>query len=345
MTEIAAKEANRVRRAAQRTEAAAEETTAKAGGARSVHAGEAKKKVFLFVLMAAALWMTLPPTVNGQVPSGALHVADFSQGRSGWMGSHGLRLWQPWGSLHIPAKLPVPKSAEWSKRLKAAWISEIKILAQLEADQEKFNAFMPYRAVIPQTDQHIRWIEELFKAYGLSLDEELYLVGPAQSLTEAYEKSKIKENDLLPQFEWLVKNAEDRESARVLDAILIRSRIHYVLFEHVIRMGVQAYGFSIRGIMGLDYGYIFGTGPGVTVFGNAENFSDGKPITASGAKSLVMNYLKSSKNPNLRVGRVKDVGKSFEVEILTVTNSLVDKILVDKSRGRMRSAYLGTSKE
>jgi hypothetical protein len=41
--------------------------------------------------------------------------------------------------------------------------------------------------------------------------------------------------------------------------------------------------------------------------------------------------IKSMRNPNLKLGKVKDAGNAFEAEILTKNNSLVDKVLVDKS--------------
>ena len=51
------------------------------------------------------------------------------------------------------------------------------------------------------------------------------------------------------------------------------------------------------------------------------------------------NYITKMKNPNLKLGKIKDAGTAFEAEILTKDNSLVDKILVDKASGWMRSAY------
>jgi len=295
-----------------------------------------EKIIFLIVLTIASLWMALPLPVSGQVTSGGVTLADPLRVNPGGLAGRDFGLWQPWGWIRIPGKLPVPGNAEWVKKLKAARVSEIKALAQFEADLDKFPAFMPYAMVIPQTDQHIRWIEELFKAYGLVLDEEIYLVGPAASQSVAYEKSKMLESELVALYEWLVKNAEDRDSVRVIDTILIRSRFHAILFEHVLRMG-QGYAFSMRGIIGLDYGYSFGEGPIAITFGSKpfkERFA-----TAREAEYLVRNYLKSSKNPNLRVGKVHDAGESFEVEVVTMKDSLVDKVLVNKATGWMRSAY------
>jgi hypothetical protein len=64
-----------------------------------------------------------------------------------------------------------------------------------------------------------------------------------------------------------------------------------------------------------------------------------KPMEEKDAKAIVENYLASMRNPNLKLGKIKDVGNVFEAEIVTKDNSLVDKILVDKYTGWMRSAY------
>ena len=63
------------------------------------------------------------------------------------------------------------------------------------------------------------------------------------------------------------------------------------------------------------------------------------PLSESDAKSIVENYLASNRNPNLKIGKIKDAGNAFEAEILTKENALVDKVLIDKSSGWMRSAY------
>jgi hypothetical protein len=54
---------------------------------------------------------------------------------------------------------------------------------------------------------------------------------------------------------------------------------------------------------------------------------------------LVENYVKSTRNPNLKVGNIKDMNGYFEVEVVTKDDSLTDKIAVDKSTGWMRSIY------
>lgn len=121
-----------------------------------------------------------------------------------------------------------------------------------------------------------------------------------------------------------------------------------VLFEHALRMG-HGYGHSRGpgGRTGRDYSYgmgpgmMGGYGPGCGMgpgYGR-QRPSDGKSVVQKEAKAMMNDYLKSSRNPNLKLGKIKNVGRAFEAEILTTKNDLVDKILIDKSTGYMRSAY------
>jgi hypothetical protein len=58
------------------------------------------------------------------------------------------------------------------------------------------------------------------------------------------------------------------------------------------------------------------------------------------AKEILENYLKSTRNPNLKLGKIEDMGSAYEAEIVTKEEgSLVDKVAVDKYTGRMRSVY------
>ncbi len=56
-------------------------------------------------------------------------------------------------------------------------------------------------------------------------------------------------------------------------------------------------------------------------------------------KFMLENYLKSTRNPNLKLGKIQEKDSVFEAEILTKDGSLVDKIAVDKATGWMRSVY------
>jgi hypothetical protein len=82
------------------------------------------------------------------------------------------------------------------------------------------------------------------------------------------------------------------------------------------------------GMMGPGYGY----GP--------QYQQPQKSMTKKDAEMLVQDLLKSTGNPNLKLGNIKDEGSAYEVEIVTKGgNSLVDRILVDKRTGWIRSVY------
>jgi hypothetical protein len=99
------------------------------------------------------------------------------------------------------------------------------------------------------------------------------------------------------------------------------------------------------------HGYDMGPGMmrygGGTDYGMAPQCNDNEPryhqnqtyLDKKGAEKVFEDYLNARHNPNLKLGKIKDEGSSFEAELLTQNNSLVDKLLVDKNSGRMRSAY------
>ncbi|PKN50818.1 MAG: hypothetical protein CVU55_15275 [Deltaproteobacteria bacterium HGW-Deltaproteobacteria-13] len=255
----------------------------------------------------------------------------------GMMGGYGGNGMMGGDWLEVPTKLPAPKNAEWVQKLREILTLEKESLAQYETDQEKFNAYMPYMMVIPQEENHVEWIGQLFTAYGLTADGKVPPVVDNKSLTDAYELSVKLENELLPRYEWLIKKAEDRDTAEVLNLILIQSRWHLVMFDHALRMG-HGYGYGRGwgmgpGMMGGYYGSETGRGYG------RHYQSTGKAINAKEAETMMKDYLKSSRNPNLKLGKVKDAGDKFEAEILTKKNDLVDKVYIDKRTGQIWSAY------
>jgi len=114
-------------------------------------------------------------------------------------------------------------------------------------------------------------------------------------------------------------------------------------------MGGRGYGYGMGpGMMG-GRGYGYGMGPGMMGPGYGYGQPNQpypyaqqqpqKPIDQDQAKAMVENYLKSTGNPNLKLGDIKDEGRYFEADVVTKDDSLVDKILVDKDTGAMRSAY------
>jgi hypothetical protein len=296
-----------------------------------------KKTIFAISLALAVTFLLGSATVQSQ-PSRDGYGYGMGPGSGYGMGPGMMGGW-----VDVPAKLPAPKNAEWVLKLREILRLEKQSLAQYQTDQEKFNAHMPYMMVIPQEENHIGWIGQLFEAYGLTADGKADPVVENKTLTEAYELGAKMESDLLPRYEWLVKKGEDRDTAQVLNAILLQSRWHLALFEHAFRMG-HGYGYSRgSGMMGGGYGM----GPGMMggySYGRGRSYgrqsqSTGKSIDAKEAEAMMKDYLKSTRNPNLKLGKIKDAGGAFEAEILTMKNDLVDRILIDKETGYIRSAY------
>jgi len=81
---------------------------------------------------------------------------------------------------------------------------------------------------------------------------------------------------------------------------------------------------------GGGYGPGWGMGPGMMWgYGNGPE-----------AREIMNNYLSSLRNPNLKLGNIKDESNAFEADVLTRKgNDLVNKIFVDKQTGRVSFAY------
>lgn len=87
---------------------------------------------------------------------------------------------------------------------------------------------------------------------------------------------------------------------------------------------------------GWGQGGMMGSGPG---YGHRSYNRSGQPITMDQAKVLVEHYLTTMGNPNLKSGKITDNDKYFEAEIVTKDGSLVDKLMVNKQTGWMKSVY------
>ncbi len=101
--------------------------------------------------------------------------------------------------------------------------------------------------------------------------------------------------------------------------------------------GYGGYGMG-PGMMGRGYGG-YGMGPGYGGQYGPRYQQPQKPLDEKQAREEAEDYLKSTRNPNLKVGKIQDKGDQYEVSIETKEGSLVDKILVDKDTGSMRSTY------
>jgi hypothetical protein len=96
---------------------------------------------------------------------------------------------------------------------------------------------------------------------------------------------------------------------------------------------------AMRGRGGYGYGMGPGMmGPGYQGYGPQYRGSQ-CPLKEKDVKAMLEQYVQSTRNPNLKVGKITEKDAFFEGEILTKNNSLVDKILVDKNTGWMRSEY------
>jgi hypothetical protein len=107
----------------------------------------------------------------------------------------------------------------------------------------------------------------------------------------------------------------------------------------------RGYGMGPK-MMGRGYGMGPGYGRGQGSMGIApEQGETGSasgrletPLEEDGARSVVENYLQSTRNPNLKLGKITEQDDAFEAEIVTKDGSLVDKLLVEKSTGWMHPA-------
>jgi hypothetical protein len=112
--------------------------------------------------------------------------------------------------------------------------------------------------------------------------------------------------------------------------------------------GMMGYG---RGMGPGRMGYGRGMGPGMMHHGYgmmSPGYGPGYPspyqqprgeLDEDSVRKMLKNYIRSVRNPNLKLGKIEDKGSRFEAQILTKDDSLVDKISVDKRTGWMRSVY------
>lgn len=93
------------------------------------------------------------------------------------------------------------------------------------------------------------------------------------------------------------------------------------------------------GYLGPMWGRSYPMGPRMMWRYGPPAWRGGEPLKMEEARTMVEDALRFTRNPNLKVGKVKDKGDYYEAEILTKEGSLVDKVLVDKYTGYMRSIY------
>ncbi len=306
-----------------------------------------KRTLWIFTVLLSLL-VAMPVMAQHGMGGGMMGGSGSGYGMGGGMMGYPI-------APDVPDKLPAPKSQEWTQKLRDVLALERLSYAQYAADAEKFNAYMPYHMVIPQEEDHVRAIERLFAAYGLPAEGKTAAVAVTKTITEAFELCVKMEQDLIPRYEWLVKNAADRDSAGILNNILLQTRHHLVMFDHALKMGGTmgpgmmkggGYGYGMGpgmmggGMMGSGQGSGMGGGMmGGRGYGYGQSYAaPGKPLEMKDAKAMMEDYVKSSRNPNLKPGKIKDKGDAFEAEVVTKSNALVDKVLINKQTGRMSSA-------
>lgn len=215
-----------------------------------------RKTVIAAMSIAVFLGVVIASSYAEDYRYNGMMSADYGYGMMG--GGYGMGPGMMGGGwVDVPEKLPTPKNQEWIKKFTNIFMTEKESLAQYAADQGEFNAYMPYMMIIPQEEDHVRWIGDMLKAYGLKPEEKSYKVQQSKSLADAYKLGIKLESELLPEYEWLIKNAEDQDSAGILNTILLQSRWHLAMFDHASRIGT-GYGY---GMMGRGHGY--GMGPGM----------------------------------------------------------------------------------
>ncbi|MDD1757569.1 MAG: hypothetical protein LUQ22_02410 [Methanotrichaceae archaeon] len=151
------------------------------------------------------------------------------------------------GEINVPDKLPAPNSTEWIQNLSEVLSLEKRSYVQYTADEEKYNAAMPYMMIIPQEANHISLIEKLFSAYGLESNRKPENSTETTNLKEAYQLGMQMEQDLISRYSWLVQNAGDRDSTQILNDISLQSGWHLAMFQRALGMGGNGDGGMMHG--------------------------------------------------------------------------------------------------
>jgi len=77
----------------------------------------------------------------------------------------------------------------------------------------------------------------------------------------------------------------------------------------------------------------------LTIFLLAASSAWAGPVANGAEAQKMIRALLAGRTPPLNVGPVREAGQGYEVEVVTPTGTLVDRLLVDKASGRLRSLY------
>jgi hypothetical protein len=190
------------------------------------------KRAILFILLTFLLGFVGNPT---WAQMGMGHCPMCGQQ---WDGRYG-------GEMQIPGNLPKPEEA-WLQRLSDVMGREKLSEKQYVKDSRKYNLRMPYMRVIPDEENHIAWIGGLFQAFGETYANDAPPVKNTASPEEAYRVAMELEQELVPDYEWMIRNASDEQTRQIIETILFQTRMHYTMFQHALNMG----GMMRHGMMG-----------------------------------------------------------------------------------------------
>ena len=193
------------------------------------------------MLGSTVLLMLGAPTIaqmggmHGREGKGGMH------GRGG-MGGHCPMCGRQWDGKNyyapsISDSLLKPSNKKWMQRLEDVLSDERLSLSQYQSDVEKHRLHMPYSMVIPQEDNHIAWISDLYKAFGIEVPETEESLKETGSADDALRLGMSLEEKLIPQYEWLIENTENESIKQLLGDILYQTRMHHTMFQHALSMG------------------------------------------------------------------------------------------------------------
>lgn len=138
--------------------------------------------------------------------------------------------------LPIPETLPTPQGA-WLEDLNEVLAKERLSKAQYIKDSRKYNIRRPYGMVIPQEENHIAWITELYDAFGVVVPDTVPPLKETSSAQEALRIAMTLEEELVPLYESLIRTAGNGQVEQVINEILLQTRMHYTMFQHALSMG------------------------------------------------------------------------------------------------------------
>ncbi len=195
------------------------------------------KNEVLFAFVAALGILTLTSSVSAQGPGhgrgGQGPLPDSGHcpmcGRA-WDGTN-------YSTPTIPDSLPAPDGTAWINRLDGVMARERLSRAQYENDRSTYRIPMPYNMVIPQEDDHIEWLGQLYAAYGMQAPDSVPPVQETSSARDALQLGMQLEEELIPEYEWLIANSANDETQQLLEDILYQTRMHRTMFQHALSMG------------------------------------------------------------------------------------------------------------